>query len=191
MSETTPRIVINHGLEPAGKGRKTGAESEAKARNKAVEEEIRARRRAIHTQAERDISGAQEPQEQAEPVEAPLREDIEAIEITLRDGRVVEYGPPIGVSLSDRIARLFSGRALQDGGPDPGVTEYRLTRVLMGVRSIDAKSVTPVNDLVQRTMLANKLGDEALDLLFYYDRLYWPPLTQAELPAVRKFLRQR
>lgn len=185
MSESVPRIVINHGLEPAGKGRKTGAEAEAKTRNKAVEEEIRARRRAIHNQAQQDISAQVEP-EQREPVQVPVREDLESIEIKLRDGREIEYGPPNGISLADRIARLFSGRALQEGGPDPGVTEYRLTRVLMCVRSINGRAVAPITNLVQRTSLANQIGDEALDLLYYYDRVHWPPLTEAELPSLKK-----
>src|SRR4051794_8670132 len=121
MPEPIARVVIEHGVDPAG-GRKSGAQA-AKESNKQLASEVRARRKVIHEQAERDIAGARlSSSEPTEPIETPVREDIEAIEITLRDGRVVNYGPPTGISLADRIARLYSGRALQEGGPDPGLT---------------------------------------------------------------------
>lgn len=181
------RIVINRDpAQPAT--RNPAAETEAKSRNKEIEKQIRERRRQIHNQADTDLSSLTE-QEQTEREPAPIREDIESIEITLRDGRIVEYGPPTGVSLSDRIARLFSSRPLSDGGPDPGQTEHRLTRILMGVRAIEGKPVSPLSNLVQRTKLANALGDEAIDLLFYFDNLHWPPLTRTELPEIKKKFR--
>ena len=60
----------------------------------------------------------------------PEREDLDSIEVPLRDGRVVEYGPPTGISLSERIARMFAPRSAAEGGPDPGITEYRLSNGL-------------------------------------------------------------
>lgn len=151
--------------------------------------EIRKRREQIHAQAKLDVAGHGLGPAQEDPVAAPEREDLESIEIPLRDGRIVEYGPPTNVSLSDRIARLYSGRAIAEGGPDPGLTEYRLTRLLMGVRAVDGRPVQ-VTNMIERTRLANLLGDQGIDLLNFFDRKHWPPLTEAELPIVKKNLRQ-
>jgi hypothetical protein len=167
-----------------------GKLTQAAANAKAVQEQVRNRRDAIHQQAKLDAAGTGLGSAPEESVPAPEREDIDSIEITLRDGRVVEYGPPGNISLSDRIARLYSARSLADGGPDPGLTEYRLTRLLMGVRAINGNPVHPVTNLVERTRLANQLGDQAIDLLNLFDNRHWPPLTEAELPVVKKNLRQ-
>lgn len=191
MAEPTTKLVINHSLQRAGAVPPSEAAIAAKERNKRTAEDVRKRRKAIHDQALADINGSNKsPDDAADPTPAPPRENIESIEVTLSDGRVVVYGPPNGISLSDRIARLFSGRPLQEGGPDPGISEYRLTRMLMGVRTINGNAVPVMSDLIQRTKLANQLGDEAIDILHHYDRIYWPPLTTAELPAVKKNLRQ-
>lgn len=188
MAQPEARLVIDRNPpDPSKAGRLTQAAVDAKV----VGDQIRERRKQIHEQAKVDASGAglgDAPQEDQEP--APEREDIESIEITLRDGRVIEYGPPGNISLSDRIARLYSARSLAEGGPDPGITEYRLTRLLMGVRTINGKPVHPVTNMIERTRLANQLGDEAIDLLFIFDRRHWPPLRESEIPIAKKNLRQ-
>jgi hypothetical protein len=186
MSDHVARVVIDHSVQS---GKETGKAQAAKEANRDAAAQIRARRKQIHDQAERDMAGARSSPEPSEPIDAPVREDVEAIEIPLRDGRIIEYGPPVGISITDRIARLYSSRPPELGGPDPGATESRLTRILLGVRSIDGRPVQAMTDLIQRTALANRLGDEAIDLLFYFDRLHWPPLTQAELPLIKKKLR--
>lgn len=157
--------------------------------NKVVADQIKSRRRDIHRQAKLDAAGVGTTPETQDPVPAPERENIDSIEIPLRDGRIIDYGPPAGISLSDRIARLYSGRAMAEGGPDPGITEYRLTRLLMGVRAIDGRPVA-IHNLIDRTRVANQLGDEAIDLLNLFDNQYWPPLRKEELPLVKKNLRQ-
>lgn len=185
---STHKFTINHSLTP---GKETPQAAAVRKQREETAKTVRARRQKIHEQAAADAAGAsmqQTPDRQ--PVQAPVREDIESIEIPLPNGVVVEYGPPRGVSLQDRIVRMYSGRPFQDGGPDPGVTEYRMTRVLMGVRSLDGRPVQ-CNDLIQRTKLANSIGDDGIDLLFYYDRLYWPPMTEAELPVIKKRLRNQ
>lgn len=182
------RIIINRDPSDSAKV-PAKLMRDAAANNEAIADEVRKRRKEIHKQAKIDLAGeGLGPQE--EPVPAPEREDIDSIEIPLRDGRVLEYGPPAGISLSDRIARLYSTRSLAEGGADPGVTEYRLTRLLMGVRSINGKFVPPITNLVERTRMANQLGDEAIDLLNLFDTRYWPPLRTSELPAIKKNLRQ-
>lgn len=182
---TEAKLVIER--QPADPNKPSGRFAAAAAHNKAAAEEIKARRKKIHDQSALDAGGS--APEAKDGVPLPEREDIESIEITLRDGRVVEYGPPTGISLSDRIARLFSSRSAAEGGPDPGITEYRLTRLLMGVRAIDGKPVS-FGNLIERTKLANRLGDEAIDLINLFDNRYWPPLRESELPLVKKNLRQ-
>jgi len=187
MAEPEARIVINRNPEDPAKAPKFAT---AAANNKVIGEQIRSRRADIHKQAKLDAAGAGLGPAQEDQAPAPEREDIESIEITLRDGRVVEYGPPNNISLSDRIARLYSTRSVAEGGPDPGITEYRLTRLLMGVRTVGGRTVPPITNLVERTRVANQLGDEAIDLLNLFDNRHWPPLRESELPIVKKNLRQ-
>lgn len=182
---------VSMSFTPPNSSGKTGKFAQAAVDQQAVAEQLKKRRAQIHKQAKMEIGGVGVDAPQEDPVAAPVREDIESIEITLRDGRVVEYGPPTNISLADRIARLYSGRSFAEGGPDPGISEYRLTRLLMGVRAVDGRPVVSIANLIDRTRLANLLGDEALDILHHYDTRHWPPLTEAELPMVKKNLRQR
>lgn len=183
--EVNRRIIIDRGsqaLPPSGQGT-AKREAAAKERNEAAADAIRSRRREIHNQARHDA--AQEP-DQEPLIDAPPREDIEEIYFTLRDGREIVYGPPRGISTTDRIVRMYAARAYEQGGPNPSMGEQRLTKILLGVRSIAGRPVPPVTDLVQRTRLANELGDEALDILFYYHAENWPDLSQKELPLIKK-----
>jgi hypothetical protein len=94
----------------------------------------------------------------------------------------IEYGPRTDISLTDRIARMYTGR-------EHSVAEFRITRVLMGVRLINGVPPTPVVDEITRTKLANQIGDEIIDLLLFYDRTNWPPLLLSELPVLKKKLK--
>lgn len=168
------RLVIDRSPQDTDKapGKMTQARVDADA--------IKERRKQIHQQAKADISG---PGIEPEPVvPPPIREDIESIEFTAPDGRVFEYGPRHDISLVDRITRMYNGR-------DPSVAEFRLARILMGIRSIDGTPPLTIVDEITRTKLANQVGDENIDLLMYYDRVNWPPLQQSELPLIRKKLR--
>lgn len=145
-------------------------------------EAIRQQRAAIHRRAAEEISGSSiNDPEPTEPL--PEREDIDTIEIPLRNGLTVVYGPPRGVSLADRIARMYAGR-------DTSRSEFRLTRLLMGVQSIDGQPVRPLVNEIDRTALANRIGDEGIDLIAHFDQMYWPPLTVGELPTIKKNIRQ-
>ena len=177
---TEARITINRNPDAPRSAPKLNP---ARGANKELGEQIRRRRKQIHDQARVDAAISEQQQEAAKTAEPPPpREDINSIEVPLRNGMKVEYGPPNGISLLDRIARFYGGR-------DPSVSEFRLTRVLMGVREINGRPVPPLTNEVERTKLANRIGDEGIDLLFYYDRTYWPPLRQVELPSVKKKLR--
>lgn len=168
------RIVIDR--TPADPG-KVGKLTQAAA----TADLIRERRKQIHTQAKVDVAGAGIAPDPV--VEAPpIREDVDSIEFTAPDGTVLEYGPRHDISIVDRIARMYNGR-------DPTISEFRLTRILMGIRAINGSPPITITDEISRTKLANQVGDENIDLLMYYDRITWPPLQQSELPVLRKKLR--
>lgn len=169
--------------QPEGAGPKL---SSAKIANEQTAAEIRARRAKIHKQhktavAEQSVAD-EAAQMAAQAAPPPPRENIESIEFAAPNGMVIIYGPPSGISLVDRIARLYPGR-------DTSMAEFRLTRILMGVRSINGVPVPSITDDIGRTMLANRLGDENIDLLMYYDRIHFPPLRQSEIPTIKKNLR--
>lgn len=172
MSEA--RIVINRPPpDPGNPGKLTQAA--------AVADHIRERRKQIHTQAKIDNAGPGIASELDTPP-PPVREDIESIEFTAPNGMLLEYGPRNDISIVDRIARMYNGR-------DPTVSEFRLTRILMGIRAINGTPPLTITDEISRTKLANQVGDENIDLLMYYDRVNWPPLQQSELPVLRKKFR--
>jgi hypothetical protein len=155
----------------------------AKAAQAVNADAVRARRKQIHEQARIDATGPgikPDPEAPADP--PPAREPLESIEFTAPNGLVIEYGPRSDISLVDRIARIYNQR-------DPTIAEFRLTRVLMGIRNINGKPPVTVVDEITRTKLANLVGDEVIDMLMYYDRLHWPPLQVSELPVIRKNLR--
>lgn len=177
MPEPEARIVINRNPDAAtGAGAKMSA---ATKKNEVAAEQIRARRQQIHSQAQTDLSrpSGSDPAEEMPP--PPVREDLETVEFTAPNGMIIEYGPRNDISLVDRIARLYNGR-------DPTVSEFRLTRILMGIRSIDSKPPVTIVDEITRTKLANQVGDTVIDLLFYYDRVHWPAIQPSELPVLKK-----
>lgn len=176
---TEARLIIDRSnpQEPERVGKLT----QANADQKLIGDQIRERRKQIHQQAKVDAAGPAIANDEPLPP-PPVREDIDTIEFTAPNGLLIEYGPRHDISLVDRIARLYNGR-------DPTVSEFRLTRILMGIRSIGGQPPLTVIDEITRTKLANQIGDELIDLLMYYDRLHWPPLQQSELPVIRKKLR--
>lgn len=141
-----------------------------------------ARVQALHDQAHAQHAaegGDQEkPDDQAE---VPPREDIDTIELTLPDGRMVVFGPPNGVSLTMRISMLLGERQTE--------TMHSLARVCMCVRSLDGKPLPPIGNMVDLQKACNILGDAALDLLGFQLTLCWPPMLLGELPNVKKNLR--
>src|SRR5690242_20536902 len=134
---TEARITINRNPDAPATGSKFNP---ARQSNEAVGEQIRRRRKKIHDQARVDAAVAEQAEEAAkEATPPPPREDIDTIEVTLRNGLTLEYGPPTGISLLDRIARFYGGR-------DPSVSEFRLTRILMGIRTINGRTIAPVSN---------------------------------------------
>lgn len=176
MAASEARLIINRNPDDPAKSAEPGKLTQAGRDADA----IKARRRQIHDQAARDKSGVDaNPPPDAPTDPPPIREDIESIEFVAPDGRTFEYGPRTDISLVDRIARMYNGR-------DPTISEFRLTRILMGIRAINGQPPVTIVDEITRTKLANQVGDENIDLLMYYDRMNWPPLQQSELPIVKK-----
>jgi hypothetical protein len=172
------RITINR--QPTSDG--PGPMGQAAEGQKANREEILRRRKQIHEQARTDLSHSTAPTDEPPPEPPPHRENIETIEFTAPNGLTIEYGPRADISTIDRVARIYAGR-------DTSRSEYLLTRILLGIRSINGVSPTTVIDEITRTKLANQIGDVAIDLLIYYDLEHWPPLLTTELPLVKKKLR--
>lgn len=180
MAPSEARLVINRSPDDPAKAGQPGKMAAATASAAAVREQIDSRRKKIFDQAKIDRSGSGIKDEPVDPgPPPPVREDLESIEFTAPNGMTIEYGPRHDISLVDRIARMYNGR-------DPTVSEFRLTRILMGIRTINGAPPQTIVDEITRTALANRIGDENIDLLMYYDRLHWPPLQQSELPIVRK-----
>ena len=134
--------------------------------------------REIHERVSRRAAtlAAPSPEVVHEPV--PPREDLESIEFTLPNGMDVVFGPPKGVSLTYRIISMM-------GGVDTGLAHQRVLRALLCVRMLSAIPVS-VNNEIEANALANKIGDQGMELLNYYLNEYWPPLRKAELPLLKK-----
>lgn len=178
MPQFEGKVVIERDpSNPSANGAKL---SQAAAGTKVIADQIKERRKQIHTQARADLGPA--PPVEVEVVPPPAREDLETIEFTAPNGMVIVYGPRTDISLIDRIARIYSGR-------EHSMTEFRITRVLMGIRFINGTPPTTVVDEITRTKIANQVGDDVIDLLLYFDRINWPPLQQSELPLLKKKLR--
>jgi hypothetical protein len=129
---------------------------------------------------ERNAAAAQTPAEsEALP---PPREDVESIEVKLLDGRMVEFGPPPGISLTMRIAMT-----IPDATSNPVID--RLARVCMCIRTIDGKQPRQIANIVDLTAVANMLGDVPIDeLAFWYDK-HWGQVRISDLQLLKKNLR--
>ena len=144
-------------------------------------DDIRAKRAKLHQKFEE-----REAVEKAEPVtlEAPEApdENLESIEAELPDGSIVEFGPPSGISLSMKIIRILGERAANE-------VEANILRVLMCVRSIDGVKQSSITTQIDAEKLANKIGDDGLQILAALYRLNWKPVTTKDLKVVKKNLR--
>lgn len=150
--------------------------------NLADAEAIRARRREIHKKFD-DQQGqpdAGAPLSEAEPAEAPeLPEDLESVELQLPNGAVVEFGPPPGISLQMRLARML-------GSENANLVAQGLYRILMCVRSINGQKVPAITTKLEAERVANLVGDNGIDILSITYHTYWPPPKVNDLPVVKK-----
>jgi hypothetical protein len=156
--------------------------SQAAEGQKGNREEVLRRRKQIHEQARADLSQSTVPDVELPDAPPPIRENVDTVEFTAPNGMTIVYGPRSDISTIDRVSRIYAGR-------DTSRSEYLLTRILLGIRSIDGVTPFTIVDEITRTKLANQVGDVIIDLLIYYDREYWPPLLTTELPLIKKKLK--
>ncbi len=118
-----------------------------------------------------------------ETLETPVaREDVESITVELPDKSVVVFGPPVGVSLTTRIAALSGSQNLNEAMD-------MIARVCMCVRSINGKKTQPIGNMVDVQKMSNRLGDDGLDLLAFAMKQHWPGVRLQDLRIVKKNLR--
>ena len=97
--------------------------------------------------------------------------------------RVVEYGPRPNVSRYMRSAMIL-------GDQSGNVVLDQITKCVLAVRSIDGDPVREIGTLVQVQAVANKLGDDGINLLVSLDNEYWPGVRRSDLPAIKKTFRE-
>lgn len=109
--------------------------------------------------------------------EHEVDEDLESVEVQLPNGLVVEFGPPSGISLTMKIIKLLGD------APDIATSVYR---ILLCVRSVNGKPVTPITNTIEAEKLANQLGDVGIDILAMVSKAHWKPIRLAQLPVIKK-----
>lgn len=119
-------------------------------------------------------------EEETEPV--PPHEDVEAIEMTLPSGKVVEYGPRRGSNLSWDVAALMGDQSTN--GMLAGVI-----KVVLCIRSIDGKAYQKPGEMILAKKIANMFDERDLDTMYAIHGEVWPPLRRAQLPLVKKIFR--
>lgn len=149
-------------------------------------DEIRKQRAALHKKYEQDLASQQIADAQTDDTDSVAppepREDVSSIELELPNGMTVIFGPPEGVSMSMRVLRLL-------GTDAENRIMVQIYRVLMCVREINGVDVPTITNRLDVDKLANRIGDQALDILSSAYRKYWPPLTVGDLPEIKKNLR--
>jgi hypothetical protein len=183
-AETT----ISVGAPQAPRPRATGAQRPdlgGMSQAAGAQEEFMARRRAVQERASRAVEFADQDEREAAEREAELlaeaqaQEPLESIELQLPNGLEVEYGPPSGISITMKLIRMFG----DSGWTTPRGTLYR---VLMGVRRINGEAVNPINSIIDGEKLANRIGDEGMEILIRVQSQYWRPTPQVDMLVVKK-----
>lgn len=106
------------------------------------------------------------------------REDLDSVELELPNGKTAIVGPPPGIALQLRISNLLGAKL-----DNFNSTVYR---ALMCVRQIDSEIMRPITNEVDAQAVANKLGEDGLDLCMLAVNTYWPPVTRKDLRIVKK-----
>lgn len=170
----------------AGAGRPAvapGAVSTVKGQPPLTEDLRRLKNAALDQLRNRPAAEAAEAASEADAdkdVEPRPREDIESVVLETPVGRSVEFGP----------VRMASFRVSEILGREAGDPYLQmLTRVMLGVRAIDGTQVKPVTNVAEAKILATKLGDESIDVLWIAMNEFWPPVTKKDLRVLKKNLR--
>ena len=156
----------------------------------AVDEAVRERRRRQVEQARTEaasgmVAGADAPQDAGtvqDVAAEPTRQDVESVRVHLPDDRIVDFGPPPGVSLTMRMMSGFAHMTMS------AQAETRI-KALMCVRAIDGIKARPVISMLEAQQAANDLGDMAVDLLTETFMQMWPPARISDLRIIEKKMR--
>lgn len=139
----------------------------------AAQDQIRNRPAAEAAEAEKQDAADQD-------IEPRTREDIDSVILGMPDGRAVEFGP----------VRMASFRVSEILGREAGDPYLQmLTRVMLGVRAIDNIPAKPITNVAEAKILASKLGDDSIDILWLAMNEFWPPMTKKDLRVLKKNLR--
>lgn len=176
MQITVDRKVAEPGV--AGDIAKVDAGKVARA------EQLRA---AADTNVQRLRSGS-EPAEASEveaaPPTPPVVEQLASIELKLPNGKIVLLGTRPGISAWLRMAQI------QDSTKEKNQIILMMIQTVLKVLQIDGVAVEMPKDFKGCIELAERLGDEGLDLCLVADQKYWPGVSMNDLPVLKKNLRQ-
>lgn len=143
-------------------------------------EQIRSKRAEVHAKYD-EIEAIKAPPPVDDTIE-PV-EDLDSVELDLPNGMRVEFGPPSGISLSMRIIRLL-------GEQSSNSLAVGILRILMCVRSINGAPVAPITTQIDADKMANRIGDDGIDILSTVYAQYWKPVRQNDLKLIKKNLRR-
>ena len=164
------QITFNHSVSGAVESpsfERLQAEQEARV------EQMRQAERSDLERAARPLGPAVE-----QAITAPER--IKSLELQLPNGRVVEMSAP-SESCAFVIANLL-GEKLND-------MALAYAKSFMYVSKIDGQSVVRPTSQHDLQEMANRFGDDGTDIVLNAYGTYWPPVSPAALPVIKKNLR--
>lgn len=191
MSDKAPTVKIDRNpsaippdvsmqfTAPSGSGR-AGKMMQASTSNAALSEQMKKRRSQIHKTAAQESIDATIADRSENLAPPPIRDNVEEIEFDF-EGRHIVYGPPTEFSVQDKVARIY--------GRDVTQTEFQLTKLILGIRSIDGRPLPTISSEDARSKVSAIVGDRLLLALTAFDAENWPPLMRSELPILKKKLR--
>ncbi|HTI81732.1 MAG TPA: hypothetical protein VL614_14890 [Acetobacteraceae bacterium] len=147
----------------------------------------RAARRAMAEQARKEarsgkVAGqAEADQEKAEDQTLEPREPIDSLTFELPNGCIVEFGPPVGESLTVKMLQIYGNR-------DFSRAEEDITWTMCCLRTVDEKPVR-IGNTIDRDKWITVIGDEGLGILRTTLNRYWPPLRRYDLKIIEKKMR--
>lgn len=112
---------------------------------------------------------------------APVREEIESIEIALPGGG--------SATLAKRHSVNYQLAVIFNGAPDAYVGLVDTAKALLSIREINGRAPPAIETAAQLRAWMDMLGDDAVDVIATAYRLHWPPLMMAELKVIKKKLK--
>lgn len=131
---------------------------------------------AAHSQS----GGGYTQQQEAPPYQAPCSE----VEITLPDGQIIVMAPPVGICeiLENKIMAQWSFA-------DEKLLSYSkgLVRAMLYVRTLNGVTLSPPVNGVEFNQLAQKLGNDGIEIVKDIFNECFPQLQRGQLKIVKKY----